>query len=53
MGALGVLMSIGLFQMDGGASVNSFFEITTPFFDEIEIELHPTYYSGKKVCDIN
>ena len=48
MGALGVLMAMGLFQMDGGASVNSVYEITTPLFDEIEIQLHPSYYSGDK-----
>ncbi len=48
MGALGVLMSIGLFQMDGGASVNSQYEITSPIFAEIEMQLNPKYYSGKK-----
>jgi putative alpha-1,2-mannosidase len=48
MGALGVLMSIGIFQMDGGASVNSSYEITSPIFDKIEIQLNPKYYSGKK-----
>jgi putative alpha-1,2-mannosidase len=48
MGALGVLMAMGLFQMDGGASINSSYEITTPLFDEIEIELDSRYYSGKK-----
>lgn len=46
MGALGVLMAIGLFQMDGGASVKSSYEITTPLFDEIKIELNSDYYSG-------
>jgi putative alpha-1,2-mannosidase len=48
MGALGVLMAIGLFQVDGGASVNSSYEITAPLFDEIEIWLHPSYYEGGK-----
>lgn len=48
MGALGVLMAIGLFQMDGGASINSPYEITSPIFDNIEISLNPDYYSGKK-----
>ncbi len=48
MGALGVLMAIGLFQMDGGASVKSTYEITTPLFDKISIALHPDYYSGKQ-----
>jgi putative alpha-1,2-mannosidase len=48
LGALGVLMAIGLFQMDGGASIHSSYEITTPIFDTIEIQLNPKYYSGKK-----
>jgi putative alpha-1,2-mannosidase len=47
MGALGVLMSIGLFQMDGGASVNSQYEITSPLFNEIKIQLNTKYYHGK------
>jgi predicted alpha-1,2-mannosidase len=46
MGALGVLMAMGCFQMDGGASVNSSYEMTSPIFDEIVIQLHPSYYSG-------
>ncbi len=48
MGALGVLMAIGLFQMDGGASVNSSYEITSPLFDKVEIALHPKYHTGDK-----
>ena len=48
MGALGVLMAIGLFQMDGGASVNSSYEITAPIFNEVEIELNTEYYPGEK-----
>lgn len=48
MGALGVLMAIGLFQVDGGASVHSSYEITSPVFDEIEILLNSDYYPGKK-----
>lgn len=48
MGALGVLMSLGLFQMNGGASTNSFYEITTPLFDEVTIHLNSTYYKGKQ-----
>ena len=48
MGALGVLMAIGLFQTDGGASASSPYEITSPIFDKVEIYLHPEYYEGKK-----
>ena len=48
MGALGVLMAIGIFQMDGGAAIDSSYEITAPLFDEIEIELDSKYYPGDK-----
>ncbi|MFB6343845.1 GH92 family glycosyl hydrolase [Saccharicrinis sp. FJH62] len=48
MGALGVLMAIGLFQTDGGASVDSEYEITSPIFDKIEIMLNRDYYPGDK-----
>ncbi len=34
--------------MDGGASVNSSYEITAPVFDKIRIELNPEYYPGDK-----
>ncbi len=47
MGALGVLMAIGLFQMDGGAAVSSSYDITSPIFDRIEMALDQKYYSGK------
>lgn len=46
MGALGVLMAIGLFQMDGGVAANSAIEITAPIFDRIQISLDPDYYPG-------
>ena len=46
MGALGVLMAIGLFQVDGGAGINSVYEITTPLFDETIIDLDSAYYPG-------
>ncbi|MCK0157281.1 GH92 family glycosyl hydrolase [Cellulophaga sp. F20128] len=48
MGALGVLMAIGLFQMDGGVSINSPYDITSPIFDSVEISLHQNYYPGEK-----
>lgn len=47
MGALGVLMAIGLFDVQGGAAVNPYYEITTPLFDEVTIALDPRYYPGK------
>jgi len=47
MGALGVLMAIGLFEVDGGAAANPAYEITSPIFDKIEIDLNSDYYPGK------
>ncbi|MDR8392720.1 GH92 family glycosyl hydrolase [Aliifodinibius sp. S!AR15-10] len=47
MGALGVLMSVGLFDVQGGADVEPRWEITTPVFDKITIHLDSDYYSGK------
>ena len=45
-GALGVLMAIGMFQLNGGASVKPFYEITAPVFDSVVIRLDPAYYPG-------
>lgn len=48
MGALGVLMAIGLFEVDGGASIHPYYEITSPIFDEITLHLNKNYYPGDK-----
>ena len=47
-GALGVLMAIGLFDVQGGASADPVYEITTPLFRKVSIKLDSRYYSGKK-----
>jgi predicted alpha-1,2-mannosidase len=47
MGALGVLMAIGLFETDGGASADPVYEITSPIFDKVVIHLDNKYYPGK------
>ena len=47
MGALGVLLAIGLFEVDGGAAVKPTYEITSPIFDKVEIALNQDYYPGK------
>ncbi len=54
-GALSALMSIGLFDVQGGASINPVYEITTPLFEEITIKLDNRYYKGKnfKIKTIN
>lgn len=49
MGSLAVLMKIGLFQMNGGTEENPVYEIGSPIFDDVEIELNPDYYSGKSL----
>ncbi|MBN1579240.1 MAG: glycoside hydrolase family 92 protein, partial [Anaerolineae bacterium] len=47
MGALNVLMAIGLFSVNGGCSREPFYEITGPIFERIVIHLDPAYYAGK------
>jgi predicted alpha-1,2-mannosidase len=48
MGGLGVLMAIGLFDIQGGAAVEPRYEITSPIFDRVAIQLDPRYYKGKE-----
>jgi predicted alpha-1,2-mannosidase len=47
MGSLAVLMKIGLFQLNGGTEENPVYQIGSPIFDRITIELNPDYYPGK------
>lgn len=47
MGSLSVLLKMGLFQLNGGTENDPVYQIGSPMFDRIEIELHPAYYSGK------
>ncbi len=47
MGSLSVLLKIGLFQMNGGTDENPEYQIGSPIFDKITIQLNPDYYSGK------
>jgi putative alpha-1,2-mannosidase len=49
MGSLGVLMAIGLFDIQGGAEVAPRYEITAPLFDRVTIHLDHRYYSGAAV----
>ncbi|RAI87917.1 GH92 family glycosyl hydrolase [Algoriphagus yeomjeoni] len=48
MGSLAVLMKIGLFQMNGGTEADPAYQIGSPIFDKITIQLNPNYYSGKE-----
>ena len=47
MGSLAVLMKIGLFQVNGGTEIDPVYQIGSPIFDKVEIDLSSEYYSGK------
>jgi putative alpha-1,2-mannosidase len=47
MGALGVLMAIGLFDVEGGAALQPTCQITSPVFARVTITLDKKYYPGK------
>ncbi len=42
-----VLLSMGLFEMDGGCSIKPYYDVSGPLFKKITIHLDPEYYSGK------
>ena len=46
MGAWYVMSAMGLFEMDGGASVDPVYEISSPLFEKVTIQLDPKYYKG-------
>ncbi len=48
MGALAVLLKIGLFEMRSGSAIKPIYEIGSPIFDKISIKLNPDYYEGKE-----
>ncbi|MFC4872637.1 GH92 family glycosyl hydrolase [Negadavirga shengliensis] len=48
MGSLAVLMKLGLFQMNGGTETNPIYELGSPVFDKVTIQLNPDYYPGKE-----
>lgn len=47
MGAFFVMSSLGLFQMDGGCSEESWYDLGSPLFDEAVLKLDEKYYGGK------
>ncbi len=47
MSALYVLLSLGLFEVDGGCAVKPYYNLSTPVFDKIIIHLDKNFYSGK------
>jgi putative alpha-1,2-mannosidase len=48
MGALAVLMKMGIFQMRGGAAIHPVVDIGSPIFDKITIHLNRDYFPGEK-----
>lgn len=48
MGSLSVLMKIGLFQLSGGVEADPVYQLGSPLFDEIRIQLDPAFYPGKE-----
>jgi predicted alpha-1,2-mannosidase len=46
MGAWYVMSAMGLFEMDGGASVHPLYELGSPLFEKVTIELDKNYYPG-------
>ncbi|GGF05553.1 GH92 family glycosyl hydrolase [Flavobacterium limi] len=47
MGSLNVLLKIGLFQMNGGTDKEAEYQIGSPSFTKVSIQLNPDYYKGK------
>jgi predicted alpha-1,2-mannosidase len=48
MGALSALMAIGLFEVTGGSLDRPVYDITSPIFDEVTIDLNRDYYPGRR-----
>ena len=46
MSAWYIMSTIGLFQMDGGASVEPYYELGSPRFEKVTIHLSDKYYNG-------
>jgi putative alpha-1,2-mannosidase len=46
MGSLAVLLKIGIFSMNGGTAIDPVYEIGSPIFDRITIQLNKEYYPG-------
>jgi predicted alpha-1,2-mannosidase len=47
-GAISALMKLGLYSVRGTAASEPIYEITTPEFEEVTIQLDPNYYSGRE-----
>jgi predicted alpha-1,2-mannosidase len=49
MGAWYVISALGLFEMDGGASVDPVYELSGPLFKKATIQLDPDYFEGNEL----
>lgn len=47
LGAYYVLLSMGLFEMQGGCAVRPYYDLSSPLFDRVVINLDSKYYPGK------
>ncbi|WBB63394.1 glycoside hydrolase family 92 protein [Streptomyces sp. WMMC500] len=47
MGSMSALMAMGLFEVTGASLSRPVYDITSPVFDAVTIELHPDYYRGR------
>lgn len=48
MGSLSVLLKLGLFQMNGGTDENAEYQLVSPLFDKVSIDLNNDYYKGDR-----
>ncbi|AUH44392.1 glycoside hydrolase domain-containing protein [Streptomyces sp. CMB-StM0423] len=46
MGSISALMAMGLFEVTGASLSRPVYDITSPVFDAVTIQLHPDYYAG-------
>ncbi|WP_240661898.1 glycoside hydrolase domain-containing protein [Streptomyces sp. WAC 06738] len=46
MGSMSALMAMGLFEVTGASLSRPVYDITSPVFDAVTIQLHPDYYAG-------
>jgi putative alpha-1,2-mannosidase len=49
LGAWYVMAALGLFDVQGHAAINPTFQLGSPLFDKVTIQLDPKYYEGKEL----
>lgn len=49
MGSLAVIYKLGLFQLNGGTEENPVYQLGSPMFDKVFIQLNSDYYPGKEI----